>query len=376
MSTGFTLEGFPSMGAWVSVRRWGPRTRTCRPTWRSPTRGRPAARAGELDQRFPAGRVPGDGVQRRAAHQPPVAAGDDQPRRRRGDPRLPPADQRRAPPEQPGRFLTVGPDPVVRAGGADAGQHPGGHRLRLGAPAIQRLYGLDRPETAGFGRNCLLARRLLERGVRFVQLFHGGAFGSPRINWDAHEDVVENHYQAGGEHGPARWPASSGTSSSGACSTRRWFSGPPSSAGRRSPRGSAARDATTINWRSPAGWPARGSSRAIAWRIGRGRLPGRAGPRLGLRLPRDRPPPAGDRPQAADLLPQRHPAPADGRPRRGDHAATFLRFCSVTATLFTWGIVNWVACPRPRGHGSPRPPMPTRTWACHPGSSTIGDQDY
>jgi hypothetical protein len=60
-------------------------------------------------------------------------------------------------------------------------------------PAIRSLYGLDRPETAGFGRNCLLARRLIERGVRFVQLFHGGAFGSPRINWDAHEDIVENH---------------------------------------------------------------------------------------------------------------------------------------------------------------------------------------
>jgi hypothetical protein len=56
-----------------------------------------------------------------------------------------------------------------------------------------RLYGLDENDTAGFGRNCLLARRLLERGVRFVQLFHGGAFGSPRINWDAHEDIVTNH---------------------------------------------------------------------------------------------------------------------------------------------------------------------------------------
>jgi hypothetical protein len=55
------------------------------------------------------------------------------------------------------------------------------------------LYGLDVPATSGFGRNCLLARRLLERGVRFVQLFHGGAFGSPRINWDAHENVVTNH---------------------------------------------------------------------------------------------------------------------------------------------------------------------------------------
>jgi Protein of unknown function (DUF1501) len=59
--------------------------------------------------------------------------------------------------------------------------------------STRRLYGLDQQATAGFGRNCLLARRLLERGVRFVQLWHGGAFGSPRINWDAHEDIVDNH---------------------------------------------------------------------------------------------------------------------------------------------------------------------------------------
>ena len=57
----------------------------------------------------------------------------------------------------------------------------------------QRLYGMDRESSRGFGRNCLLARRLLERGVRFVQLFNGGAFGSPRINWDGHENLLENH---------------------------------------------------------------------------------------------------------------------------------------------------------------------------------------
>jgi hypothetical protein len=57
----------------------------------------------------------------------------------------------------------------------------------------KRLYGLDEKVTESFGRNCLLARRLLEKGVRFVQLWHGGAFGSPRINWDAHEDIVDNH---------------------------------------------------------------------------------------------------------------------------------------------------------------------------------------
>jgi hypothetical protein len=59
--------------------------------------------------------------------------------------------------------------------------------------ATKRLYGLDDPRCAGFGRNCLLARRLSERGVRFVQVFNGGQFGQPRINWDAHEDLVENH---------------------------------------------------------------------------------------------------------------------------------------------------------------------------------------
>ena len=50
-------------------------------------------------------------------------------------------------------------------------------------------------ETADFGRACLIARRLLERGVRFVQLFSGGTFGSPRRNWDGHEDMKANHGQ-------------------------------------------------------------------------------------------------------------------------------------------------------------------------------------
>ena len=66
-------------------------------------------------------------------------------------------------------------------------------RFDAESPATRALYGLESPVTEGFGRNCLLARRLLERGVRFVQLYHGGAFGQPRINWDGHEDVVENH---------------------------------------------------------------------------------------------------------------------------------------------------------------------------------------
>ncbi|MEO6807879.1 MAG: DUF1501 domain-containing protein [Isosphaeraceae bacterium] len=50
------------------------------------------------------------------------------------------------------------------------------------------LYGLDQKETAAFGRNCLLARRLVERGVRFIQLYHGA--GS---KWDAHRGIEKNH---------------------------------------------------------------------------------------------------------------------------------------------------------------------------------------
>jgi len=70
-------------------------------------------------------------------------------------------------------------------------------RLQLSAPelldlageteATKNLYGLDQPETADFGKRCLLARRMIERGVRFVQVWsgHGGGNG----NWDNHTDI-------------------------------------------------------------------------------------------------------------------------------------------------------------------------------------------
>jgi hypothetical protein len=54
--------------------------------------------------------------------------------------------------------------------------------------ATEKLYGIDQKETATFGRNCLLARRLVERGVRFVQLYSGA--GS---KWDAHSKIEKNH---------------------------------------------------------------------------------------------------------------------------------------------------------------------------------------
>lgn len=65
------------------------------------------------------------------------------------------------------------------------------------SPATSALYGLDHPVIGPTARNFLLARRLVERGVRFVQVYNGGALGSPRINWDGHENVKENHDRQG-----------------------------------------------------------------------------------------------------------------------------------------------------------------------------------
>jgi hypothetical protein len=57
----------------------------------------------------------------------------------------------------------------------------------------KKLYGLDDAVTEPFGRQCLMARRLVERGVRFVQLYHGGLGNQNKDTWDAHEDIVSNH---------------------------------------------------------------------------------------------------------------------------------------------------------------------------------------
>ncbi len=70
-----------------------------------------------------------------------------------------------------------------------------GFRMQLNAPEIldvsqeteatQKMYGIDRKASATFGRHCLLARRLVEQGVRFIQLRNGG--------WDAHGSLKSNH---------------------------------------------------------------------------------------------------------------------------------------------------------------------------------------
>lgn len=81
------------------------------------------------------------------------------------------------------------------------------YRMQTHAPEVvdiskeseetKQLYGLDNERTEKFGRKCLLARRLVERGVRFVQIYSGGGHGGD--TWDAHGDLTGNHGRHAGD---------------------------------------------------------------------------------------------------------------------------------------------------------------------------------
>jgi hypothetical protein len=107
-----------------------------------------------------------------------------------------------AQPRRRSRFSTLG---LSKLNEMDLESYPGSSAFRMQgcAPeavdvnreseATRKLYGMDDKTTEPFGRQCLMARRLVERGVRFVQLYHGGLGVQNLDTWDAHNDVKENH---------------------------------------------------------------------------------------------------------------------------------------------------------------------------------------
>jgi hypothetical protein len=201
MSTGFTLEGFPSMGAWVSYA------------------------LGTDDQDLPAYvAIPdprGDPQQGPAnwanGFLPAVYQGTafnaDRPIRHLARPEsISPEDDRAA--RDLIRILNdehLARNPGDEELSARIAAYELAARMQLSAPevgdlsresnAVRSLYGLDDPNPilAGFGRNCLLARRLIERGVRFVTLFNGAfAMGEGALNWDGHRRIKSDYDR----HGP------------------------------------------------------------------------------------------------------------------------------------------------------------------------------
>jgi hypothetical protein len=102
------------------------------------------------------------------------------------------------------------PHQELRTRREDAARRAGGSRHLKGTDAMKTMYGIQEhrkvwpteinaeEEADYMGRKCLAARRLLERGVRFVQIWSGNDNGFPRRNWDSHEDVER-------DHGPLAW---------------------------------------------------------------------------------------------------------------------------------------------------------------------------
>lgn len=194
MSTGFIFQGFPSIGSWVSYGLGSENENLPSFVVLPDRRGLPPCGVANWGNGF----LP-------AAHQGVVF----------GDRSRPLADI--APP------ATITPqtqaasyDLLTALNEEHREQHPGedalvarirsyemAARMQLSAPevtdisqesaATRALYGLDDPVTSDFGFNCLLARRLVEKGVRCVQMYNGGHFGAPRVNWDGHEDLRANH---------------------------------------------------------------------------------------------------------------------------------------------------------------------------------------
>ena len=201
-SSGFVLPGFPTMGAWISYGLGSLNDNLPTFVVLPDSRGFAPNGPGNWSAAFlPAAH---QGTMIKPGAKNPIAD------------LFPPADA---------SFITAasesaGLEVLRRLNAAHAAQREGDSRLdariksyelaaklQLSAPevlelsdetaATRTLYGLDDKVTEDFGRNCLVARRLLERGVRFVQVWSGADNGFPRRNWDSHEDLAKDHGDMG-----------------------------------------------------------------------------------------------------------------------------------------------------------------------------------
>ncbi|MEZ6015994.1 MAG: DUF1501 domain-containing protein [Planctomycetota bacterium] len=201
MSTGFTLDGFPSMGAWVSYALGSENEELPAFVAIPDPRGVPQSSVNDWGNGFLPAAFQGTplsalGPVRNLA--PPSGASATSEAATRAFLRL--LNERHLE-----RF------PGDSELGARIASYELAARMQLSIPdatdlgaesaATLREYGADHPDPvhAGFARNCMLARRLLERGVRFVQLFNGAyAMGEGVGNWDGHKSL-EAQYNM---HGP------------------------------------------------------------------------------------------------------------------------------------------------------------------------------
>lgn len=195
MSTGFGRNGYPSLGSWV-VYGLGSETRDLPAFVTLLDRGLPPSGTANWGNAF----LP-------AKYQGTLFRGEGQPILDLAPPAGYSPDKQRASFEL-----------LAKLNAAHAAEHPGDSelaarieayelaaRMQVSAPEVTdlsaeseatfKLYGLDRtdPQQATFSRICLLGRRLLERGVRFVSIYCGAHNNVPDYNWDAHANLERNH---------------------------------------------------------------------------------------------------------------------------------------------------------------------------------------
>lgn len=193
MNTGFLIPGFPSMGAWVSYALGNLSDNLPTFVVLPDPRGLPYNQRGNFSAGFLPVTHAGTVIQAGAAEPIPYLRPPAGGRSVSGDG------------EEPGRALLarmnerhLAATPEDTRLEARIRSYELAARMQLAAPeafdvgseseATRALYGMGEAATEDFGRRCLLARRLVERGVRFVQVWSGA--GGPTNNWDNHADII------------------------------------------------------------------------------------------------------------------------------------------------------------------------------------------
>ena len=197
-------------------------------------------------------------------------------------------------------------------------QAPEAFDLSRETDATLALYGLERGSTKGFAWQCLVARRLAERGVRFIELIDVGASN----NWDAHGDMEDARppgpERRPADRRPAHGPEIARAARRDAGRLDHRVRPDPVPRERRRPRGREHHHWAFSSWLAGGGVkPGIVHGATDEYGIARGRGPG---PRP--RLPRHDPPPAGPRPHTADLPPRRPRLPPDRRQGPGGAQAS------------------------------------------------------
>ena len=197
MNTGFVLTGFPSMGAWVVYALGSERDNLPAFVVLPDLRAHPWGGAVQWSNGFLPAAVQGTQFRGSASPVPDLAdpAGTVPEQRRAALDWLGRMNRRYAD-EHPGDSTL---DARLRSYELAASMQlsvPGVADLASESDATRRLYGLNEKETEPLGRQCLLARRLIEKGVRFVQVYHGGS----SVDWDAHGSIIANHTKRAAEY--------------------------------------------------------------------------------------------------------------------------------------------------------------------------------